>query len=273
MLKPNIPNAVWALIGGALLASFVFAVAFNYLPSPTELFKDAGSECRQSAINKDSKSSDNQKNANENLPTPERNKTEPNAADVSQEKHTYDCLIAAYTRSLSDFTKWLVFVTALLGVGTAGLVYFALAQFWDTRILQRGYISVKPMGVESFIKGPFYSCDVSFENVGHLPARNVRWFIDRVFDDDRFKKDLPIVEERFEGNNVISPGTEMRKGGNGIEKASFEAGRLRPGDSWLYVWGEVRYNDGFGTGRFTKFCHRYNMAAARERRKSRAATG
>ncbi|KGJ69630.1 hypothetical protein BJA5080_08429 [Bradyrhizobium diazoefficiens SEMIA 5080] len=31
-------------------------------------------------------------------------------------------------------------------------------------------------------------------------------------------------------------------------------------ERFLYVWGLVRYEDGFGTTRTTKFCHRYNCA-------------
>jgi hypothetical protein len=30
---------------------------------------------------------------------------------------------------------------------------------------------------------------------------------------------------------------------------------------FLYVWGEIRYTDGFGISRFTRFCHRYGKAA------------
>jgi hypothetical protein len=47
-----------------------------------------------------------------------------------------------------------------------------------------------------------------------------------------------------------------------IEKQAFEAGKNRPGENWLYIWGEVRYDDGFGVNRFTKFCHRYHLRAS-----------
>jgi hypothetical protein len=29
------------------------------------------------------------------------------------------------------------------------------------------------------------------------------------------------------------------------------------GNGYFYVWGEIKYTDGFGQQRFTKFCHRY----------------
>jgi hypothetical protein len=31
-------------------------------------------------------------------------------------------------------------------------------------------------------------------------------------------------------------------------------------NSILYVWGIVRYDDGFTKGRFTRYCHRYNFS-------------
>ena len=33
---------------------------------------------------------------------------------------------------------------------------------------------------------------------------------------------------------------------------------------YLFVWGLVRYDDGFGYRRFNRFCHRYNLAAERD---------
>ena len=82
-----------------------------------------------------------------------------------------------------------------------------------------------------------------------------------MFVDERWLKEFPINEDSFEGKNIIAAGIEMRKGTTAIESQSFYAARNR-GSGWLYVWGEVRYNDGFDNDRFTKFCFRYNMAGA-----------
>jgi hypothetical protein len=54
----------------------------------------------------------------------------------------------------------------------------------------------------------------------------------------------------------------MRQGGNYIvvdnNKTDIEKARKKDG-LYLYVWGAVYYEDGFGSGqRTTKFCHRYN---------------
>jgi hypothetical protein len=162
------------------------------------------------------------------------------------------------TDPVAFFTFWLVISTVGLWVATGVGIFF---QIKDTRVLQRAYISVKPRGVKVFVTGDAYSCDVSFDNVGNLPARKVEWFIDRVFSRDRFLADLPIPQDRYEGNVVIAPGASMKKGGKHIDKESFKAAINGPRPSWLYVWGAVRYDDGFGTSRFTNFCHRYNIAA------------
>jgi hypothetical protein len=96
-----------------------------------------------------------------------------------------------------------------------------------------------------------------------LPAQEVTWFIDRKFSDDGELADFPVDESKFEGRNVIHPGAEMRLGTLAIPNAEFV--KFREGDNrenrWIYVWGEVRYWDGFGRRRITKYCHRYNCSA------------
>ena len=38
---------------------------------------------------------------------------------------------------------------------------------------------------------------------------------------------------------------------------------LNPG-GFIYVWGQLRYDDGFGERRFTNYCHRYNRETLRQ---------
>jgi hypothetical protein len=167
--------------------------------------------------------------------------------------------VAFYTSILSVFTGMLFVSTVGLWLSTRRGIRI---QMDDTRILQRAYLSVNPLGIARFTSGQaLFSCDVGFQNVGKLPARNVQWFIDRVFSDERWLKEFLIKEEGFEGRNIVAPGIEMRKGANAVESGSFNAAKNH-GSGWLYVWGEVRYGDGFGKDRFTKFCFRYNMAGA-----------
>jgi hypothetical protein len=74
---------------------------------------------------------------------------------------------------------------------------------------------------------------------------------------------FPINEGRLEGNNVVPPGTRIRKSSQRISFLRIETFKsgIGPRNRFLYVWGVVRYKDGFGKPRFTKFCHRYNMNA------------
>ena len=137
----------------------------------------------------------------------------------------------------------------------------------ETQILQRAYISVAPLGIERIPGKPAYTNTFSFENVGHLPARNVRWTFYNEINSDRLFTGTLIIESDFKGRkNVIPPGTKIRQGGRNYEKSQYLLATdliRRGGESFLYVWGEVRYDDGFGADRFCKFCYRYNMGAAR----------
>src|SRR4051794_5119976 len=58
---------------------------------------------------------------------------------------------------------------------------------------------------------------------------------------------FPLGE--FDGEGVIGPRAKRPTGTRAI------AVPKRSG--WLYVWGAVRYDDGFTPGRMTRFCHRY----------------
>jgi len=62
---------------------------------------------------------------------------------------------------------------------------------------------------------------------------------------------------------VIAPGTFALKSCRNISRCQIESFKKGMGqrDRFLYVWGLVRYLDGFGKSRFAYFCHRYNMAA------------
>src|SRR5947208_16986373 len=112
MLNFQIPNAVWVFVAGAFVALFVLAVTFNYLPSPREMFRDVAAECRQSGINKNNGTGGSQNAAQSGEPALQQRNSEQSKDETTKQKEINDCLLAAYTRSLSDFTKWLVFVTA-----------------------------------------------------------------------------------------------------------------------------------------------------------------
>ena len=49
---------------------------------------------------------------------------------------------------------------------------------------------------------------------------------------------------------------EIVRGSNGISREPIDACEAKP--KFLYVWGRVEYDDGFGVSRLTNFCYRYN---------------
>jgi len=163
-------------------------------------------------------------------------------------------------------SEWVIAIfTVILAVSTIGLwgvTWIGIRnQSCETRILQRAYLSVDglgffPLGYEDAERRTV--AHLSIRNVGKLPARNVRWFINYAMDQSGRRSDFKIDEQknRFYGDgNVIPPGTEMRRSKYcSFSREDFEAFKFRL--TTIYVWGEVRYDDGFGIERFTKFCHR-----------------
>jgi hypothetical protein len=93
----------------------------------------------------------------------------------------------------------------------------------------------------------------------------VKWIIHREFDKNPLRERFALTNI-FSGDNIIPPRAEMRKGGEAIASPEFDnfqkGGMIR--DRWLYVWGRVAYEDGFGKERFTDFCHRYNVLGAHQ---------
>jgi hypothetical protein len=70
---------------------------------------------------------------------------------------------------------------------------------------------------------------------------------------------FPITEPETRTNALFAK-TEMQIGSGPVEE-SRTGGTGQP-KGWIYVWGIVRYDDGFSpTTRFTRFCHRYPCSA------------
>ena len=127
----------------------------------------------------------------------------------------------------------------------------------DTRIIQRAYLNVIPRGVETNPAGAVVG-QVSIRNAGHLPARNVSasvkigWFDSRSetkFDTGR----IPVQ------STVLPAGAEMPRGSGALESGKAV---LNAKKGYIYVWGSVTYEDGFGVNRWLTFCHRYTCETA-----------
>jgi hypothetical protein len=149
------------------------------------------------------------------------------------------------------------------------LAFIAVRQIRDSRSIQRAYLAVLPRGIEPYRSADGrLSCDVLIQNAGNLPARIILFFIDRTFSNDDGLKIFEIDEqakEKVGGNYVIPPKGEIRKGAPWINSADLDATRAQYSTGagnygWIYVWGRIRYHDGFTGKRFIEFCHRYSLA-------------
>jgi hypothetical protein len=187
----RIPEWLWALVAGAFLAAFVFAVTFGYLPSPRELFRDVAAECRQTGVHKDRKADDSQKSAHDGTATSQQPDPEKSEDKATRQKEINECLLAAYTGSLSDFTKWLVFVTCAVAA-------FGFWQVIETRGAAkrelRAYISVEPRGAgPAFSDANLIVAHIGICNTGAIFAKNVRTFVDLKISDDGDLKEQDYV--------------------------------------------------------------------------------
>jgi hypothetical protein len=157
------------------------------------------------------------------------------------------------------FTGLLVFVTFRLVVSTNRLWQETRAtadrQERTTKILERPYLSVEVAGINPFRSlqqsvGHVVLGHVDFHNAGRLPAREISCCV-KILQSDNENEPIasfPIEERDFFGNFVLPAGGRMRHGSSSIQLTQ---------QGFIFVWGCVRYLDGFGNRRFAKFCHRY----------------
>jgi hypothetical protein len=166
-----------------------------------------------------------------------------------------EAVTAAFTIVLAISTIFLWRATERLFQAGERQIEFLRAsserQVRDTEIVERAYLTVEARGMEPGIdRDDRIHGIIAIRNVGHLPARNVSWFVTTKSDltDEGFPIDP--IEPR---TGVLHPGAEMVIRGNNIFVD-------RLGHA-TFVWGMVTYEDGFGNLRYTKFCHWYSTKA------------
>jgi hypothetical protein len=164
----------------------------------------------------------------------------------------------------------LVVFTGLLAIFTARLWYTTRK---DTRILQRAYIAVEPLGIHLMQNGNDLIGHVAMKNAGRLPARKVSWFVNIHASESGEERDSLFPLQHDKGNIVIAPGAAATRGSaKGVQVQTLNefsgtgAGFDKEGErsAYLYVWGAVRYDDGFKKMRITRFCHRYNWITRKQ---------
>lgn len=192
---------------------------------------------------------------------------QPTDHEAKSKKEETDEALAYYTLWLMVFTGVLAAATLGLGGATFGLyltgekqIGLIQQQAADTRILQRAYISVEPGGISASDTSGKCHPNIIIRNAGNLPARHVKWTIDWAADQNHRRSYLPIDESSAEGDNTMPPGSEMIQGGRIIYVGGGPNDIRKELGLYVYVWGQVAYEDGFGESRVTRYCHRYNCA-------------
>lgn len=120
----------------------------------------------------------------------------------------------------------------------------------------RAYLAVEPAGINQLI-GKFEGIGhVTVRNVGKIPAHNVTVRVHTRLSGDLNEKMLVDKDDR-RAERSIQPGAQMRRGSDEPQPVD----QLCNPGKYVFVWGVVYYDDGYGNRRFTNFCHRYETAS------------
>lgn len=144
---------------------------------------------------------------------------------------------ADYAKSMADDSQTTIATTAAAN----------LAAEENTIRELRAYVSVNPAGVKWTADRSAWIGHVKIANVGKVPARNVRTWVDAKIKPIKEVNDFdqPAATQSI---GVIQPGVEVIQGSEQFTFAESD---------FVFVYGVVNYVDGFGQERWTKFCHRY----------------
>jgi len=93
-------------------------------------------------------------------------------------------------------------------------------------------------------------------NNGNLPARNIRDDVKIAWSMEGDKKDFGELDLSGSGTFLLMRKTQTQRG-TGVLSAS-DAARCHTGTAFVYVWGRIEHEDGFGCSRWLIYCHRYN---------------
>jgi hypothetical protein len=161
-------------------------------------------------------------------------------------------VILSYWNWFADLANH--YSTIIIAGFTVVLALVAWRQMRDARILQRAYLNVRFGGIENNSAEQLIG-HVTFQNVGHLPARKLHWLVklNRGGGDWQPPK---IKNKELLRESVIPVGAEWPQGSNAM--GNEDGPNLDETGLYLYVWGRVTYKDGFRwRKRYADFCHSY----------------
>jgi hypothetical protein len=161
-------------------------------------------------------------------------------------------------------TDWITAVsTGIIALLTIILAWVAYRQRAETKIVQRAYLNVKPEGIVTNTQGELLG-HVAFKNVGKLPATEFKYvFMDVMVSHGDWK--TPRLKDRaFENTDddqgLVPVGASVPIGSSPITLAQVARSEVPDDKKYLYVWGRAKFMDGFSSGRWINFCHRYPWA-------------
>jgi hypothetical protein len=232
---------------------YVGAATFKYLSSPLELLGDVAIECQQSAISAEKNTKNSEGRAKDDTTILKNTEAGELKNDPQGQRQKYECLVAKYTGSLANFTRWLVAVTLLL----------AFFGFWQVIISRntarrqlRAYLSMKPKLFGNFGTAIPVTIEFLTKNHGQTPAFN----ISQIFQIEVLPNPLPegfrfpqptiIVST----NHTIFPADDAKTWFNHPRPLTVaEVAAVSNNSHRIHVWGIAYYRDAFGRSQKTKF--------------------
>lgn len=189
-------------------------------------------------------------------------------------------VMAAWTRAMGQAAL----VAMIVGIFGLGLLY---TTFRETRraasaasaantLIQtagerqdRAYLTVDPGGINK-TKTERAVGDIIIRNVGKIPAKNVQTFVRLKRMKGKQVGKLAWPKDGVDSDRTIQPGGEMRRSSTSTTAVR----NIDDPKAYVFVWGIITYDDGFGEKRYTRFCHRYPGAwTAQKERQGAAVAG
>jgi hypothetical protein len=174
----------------------------------------------------------------------------------------YNTIITALTALVTALaTIFIAVFTATLSLATDKLREAGDRQAELTKILQRAYISAEPRGIHLLVQGDRVIGHIGITNAGKMPATNLSWFIDVKQSNKGDDQEFPLSDPK--GSIIVVPGATAIRGSDksvSLQKLLAAVGSVPESELpvYVYVWGTIRYSDGFNVTQTTNFCHRYN---------------
>ncbi|CAN7647797.1 hypothetical protein [Mesorhizobium caraganae] len=160
------------------------------------------------------------------------------------------------------FWAFCTFLASCVSLAITGLgIYYVrntlLTSIEATNHELRAYLSVVPDGINPLQIRPMVIGHVRVRNVGQAIAKNVHLMVRMTASQDRDLSAFDVSEAETKPTGSIAPTADIWKGSyQTLSLADIipQGGK----QNYLYVWGAVYYDDGFGQRRRTTFCHRYD---------------